>query len=101
MTQPAKGLTKKGRRDGQAPPIEFGKEYRDHISGFVGKCTGFCRYISGCDQVLLSPPVDKDGKHQEGMWFDDDRLIDVAAETRAQRTSTKGGPQHSAPPRSV
>jgi hypothetical protein len=83
-----------------APGIEFGKKYRDDITGFVGTCTGKCSYISGCDQVLLVPPVDKDGKRVGGEWFDDDRLIDIEAEQRVARTSTKGGPQADAPSRS-
>jgi hypothetical protein len=85
----AKKTRKAGKVDGQAPPIEFEKVYRDRISGFEGKCTGFVSYISGCDQVLLHAGIDKDGKMRTE-WFDDDRLIDVAAEKRAQRTSAKG-----------
>jgi hypothetical protein len=90
---------KAGKVDGEGPEIEFEREYRDRISGFQGKCTGFTSYISGCDQVLLVPGLDKDGKHQPGMWFDDDRLIDVELEQRAKRSSSKGGPQQ-APSRS-
>ena len=51
---------------GKAPKIEFGKLYRDHITGFQGKCTGICHYISGCTQVLVVPSVDKEGKIVEG-----------------------------------
>jgi hypothetical protein len=79
-TRPAQG----------APEIEFEREYRDRITGFVGKCTGFCRYISGCDQVLLQPSIDKDGKRQEGIWLDDERLIDVETDEPVERTSTRG-----------
>jgi hypothetical protein len=84
---------KAGKVDGQAPEIEFEREYRDRITGFTGKCTGFTSYISGCDQVLIVPPVDKDGKLSPGLWFDDDRLIDVELEQKAKRSSSKGGPQ--------
>lgn len=82
----------------KAPSIEFGLEYRDHISGFVGTCTGKASYISGCDQVLLVPKVKEDGSYKEGLWFDDDRLVDVASERSVGRTSRKGGPQHNAAP---
>ena len=75
-----------------APTIEFGREYRDHITGFTGKCTGKVQYISGCDQVLLQPPVNKDGDTRKGEWFDDERRIDVEAEQRVERTSRTGGP---------
>jgi hypothetical protein len=49
--------------------------------------------------VLLVPKVDKDGKHQYGHWFDDDRLIDVELEQRVERTSARGGPQQAPAPR--
>jgi len=91
---PVKKKTQKaGKRDKQAPEVEFGRLYRDHITGYEGRCTGFTSYISGCDQVLLVPPVDKDGKHQYGHWFDDDRLVDVELEEKVERTSERGGPQ--------
>ena len=85
----AKRTRKAGKVNGQAPEIKFEKVYRDRITGFEGKCTGFCSYISGCDQVLLQPPYNKEHP-SEGRWFDDDRLIDVEAEKRVQRTSAKG-----------
>jgi hypothetical protein len=90
---------KAGKRDGRAPKIKFGRLYRDDLTGFEGRCAGFTSYISGCDQVLLVPRVDKDGKHQYGHWFDDDRLIDVELEQRVQRTSSRGGPQQAPSPR--
>jgi hypothetical protein len=97
------GLKKKtrkaGKRDGQAPKVKFGRLYRDYITGFEGRCVGFTSFISGCDQVLIVPKVDKDGKHQHGFWFDDDRLIDVKLEQRVQRTSSRGGPQQTPYPR--
>ena len=77
---------KAGRIDGQAPEIEFEKVYRDRITGYTGKCVAFVSYISGCDQVLLVPGIDKDGKFPDGKYFDDDRLIDVEAEKRVART---------------
>ncbi len=80
-------------RTRKAPSIEFGKEYRDRISGFAGTCTGKASYISGCDQALLTPKVGPDGRF-EGQWFDDERLIDVAAAQPVKRTSRAGGPQH-------
>jgi hypothetical protein len=40
----------------------FGCEAQDTLTGFSGRIVGHTRYISGCSQVLISPPVDKDGK---------------------------------------
>lgn len=59
----------------------FGCVARDSISGFSGRITGHARYISGCSQVLLIPPVDKDGKVVEGAWYDEQR-VEVQVEDR-------------------
>jgi hypothetical protein len=92
---PLKDKTRKaGKLDSStAPDIEFERLYRDRISGFKGKCTGFASYVSGCDQVLLVPQVGSDGKADGGGWYDDERLIDVEAEQAVKRTSRRGGPQ--------
>lgn len=54
--------------------IELGQKVKDRITGFEGVVTGRCNYISGCDQALVTPPVDKDGKHVDAHWFDIQRL---------------------------
>jgi hypothetical protein len=83
---PKKKTKKAGKRDGQAPKVEFGRLYRDDLTGYEGRCAGFTSYISGCDQVLLVPKVD-------------DRLIDVEVEQKVERTSERGGPQQAPIPR--
>lgn len=52
----------------------LGTRVRDRITGFSGVVTGFVQYISGCNQALVSPGVDKDGKLMETNWFDIQRL---------------------------
>jgi hypothetical protein len=54
--------------------MKLGATYRDNITGFQGVATGHCEYISGCNQTLLTPPVDEKGAHREPHWFDDQRL---------------------------
>ncbi|MFL5327383.1 MAG: hypothetical protein ACJ8C4_00580 [Gemmataceae bacterium] len=54
--------------------MELGIRVKDKITGFVGVVTGFVQYISGCNQVLVAPPVDKDGKRIDSEWFDVQRL---------------------------
>lgn len=56
--------------------IEFGKTYRDMVTGFEGVATGRAQYWTGCDQILLVPTVDKDGKLREANWLDVQRLVD-------------------------
>lgn len=54
--------------------IVLGGQYKDIITNFTGVATGFTEYISGCNQVLLVPPVKDDGSYVDGMWFDVQRL---------------------------
>ena len=57
----------------------LGKTYKDKISGFQGVATGFCRYLTGCDQVLLSSTVCTDG-HTRTLWTDVQRLEEAEGE---------------------
>lgn len=54
--------------------IELGTRARDRITGFEGRVTGRCEYITGCNQVLLAPPVGVNGEPREPHWFDEQRL---------------------------
>ena len=53
--------------------IELGATAKDKITGFSGVVTGRCSYITGCDQLLIQPPI-KDGAWVESRWIDDNRL---------------------------
>lgn len=52
----------------------FGKEGKDKITGFVGIITARCDYMYGCGQYCLTAKLDKDGKTQDGKWFDVGRI---------------------------
>lgn len=54
--------------------LTMGATYRDKVSGFKGVATGHAKYITGCDQLLLQPPVKESGEFVEGRWFDAHRL---------------------------
>lgn len=56
------------------PTVILGAKYRDRITKFEGVATGFVQYISGCNQVLLAPDVDKEGKLRDSQWFDVQRI---------------------------
>ena len=73
---------------------------KDIISGFTGTGTGYAVYSTGCEQVCLTPKVDKDGKCQESEWFDIERIEIVGDSIAATSTSPSGGPRHrsEAPP---
>ena len=61
--------------------VTLGAEYKDKITGFKGVCTGYCEYISGCNQALLAPRVGKDGKPLAGEWYDVQRLEQTKAKS--------------------
>lgn len=54
--------------------IELGATYRDKVTGFKGVAVGYVRYMTGCNQALLVPPVDDKGATVESHWYDVQRL---------------------------
>lgn len=52
----------------------IGYNAEDTVTGFKGRAVGFCCYLTGCNQYLLTPRADKAGKLEEGRWFDEQRL---------------------------
>lgn len=55
--------------------IELGVTAEDKVTGFRGVVTGYVTYLTGCNQCLLMPKADKDGKCQDGAWFDEQRVV--------------------------
>ena len=54
--------------------IEFGDTVVDMVTNLAGIAIGRVNYITGCEQILLQPPVKKDGTFIESRWVDVDRL---------------------------
>ncbi len=52
----------------------IGKQATDRITGFWGTVTGYVQYITGCNQLLVSPRVRPDGNLDEPRWIDEQRL---------------------------
>jgi hypothetical protein len=77
--------------------IELRQKVKDQISGFKGLVTGRCAYISGCDQALVAPSVDKDGKLPDSQWFDVQRLIVVDAKPVSLDNTRTPGADKAAP----
>lgn len=71
--------------------IHLGKTLRDRITGFKGVATGYVKYISGCNQYLIAPPLGKDGKLAESHWFDEQRLEVVGSKTLVLDNSKGAG----------
>ena len=57
--------------------IEFGKEYKDSISGFKGTATAVASYWHGVDQVQLTAKQQTDMAEPVEAWFNASRLTPV------------------------
>lgn len=69
----------------------LGTTQRDKITGFQGIVTGYCEYLSGCNQALLVPPVDEKGAARDSGWYDVQRLEQVGSEViRLDNGATPG-----------
>lgn len=55
----------------------LGRTVKDKINGFSGVVTGFCQYLTGCNQVLITPPLAPDGAVRESHWVDVQRIETV------------------------
>lgn len=53
----------------------MGKAARDVVTGFQGIVTGHVQYITGCDQLMLTPICENKHKRaEESLWFDIARI---------------------------
>jgi hypothetical protein len=52
----------------------LGHKAVDRVTGYKGIVSSVCYDLYGCIQAALTPPVAKDGKPNEGRWFDVSRL---------------------------
>lgn len=81
----------------------FGLTGKDIITGFTGVITGACSYISGCDQLLLSPRANEKGEVKEGQWYDSSRVEIMTEYPRVNLPKSKveeaPGPDKAAPVR--
>ena len=52
----------------------LGYQVRDRVTNFQGVAVSVSFDLSGCVQVYILPPIDKDGKVPDGRWIDHKRL---------------------------
>jgi hypothetical protein len=52
-----------------------GLKVTDKITGFTGVVSSVTFDLYGCVQAIVTPPVDKDGKQRDAVWFDIKRLV--------------------------
>ena len=54
---------------------------RDKVTGFEGVAESVSFDLYGCVQVVVKPPLTKDGEIKDGRWFDIQRL-DITGRSR-------------------
>ena len=74
----------------------LGYKARDIITGFEGTIVGRVTYLTGCEQLLLAPAVDKKGEPREAHWYDIDR-IEIITATPVALPRTSNGADRPAP----
>lgn len=77
--------------------FELGDTVKEKITGFEGVIMGRTEYITGCRQYGILHRKLKDGRPQDWMWIDEERL--KIAGPRVQLDESIGGPQPTAPSR--
>ncbi len=75
----------------------LGKKCTDIVTGFSGIIVGFCQYLTGCDQYLVSPKTDDPNKKPEPHWFDSNRLEILPEVVISLKTDKEQGPDRAAP----
>lgn len=89
--------------------IELGREAKDVVSGYKGIVTARTEYLNGCVRFHLRPKASKDGKLDEGEWFDEVELERIGdgvrlaftqgvRAARMNRRQLKGGTQRTEAP---
>ena len=57
--------------------IQFGRRYRDTVTGWEGIATAYTKWMNGCVRWHLEA-LDKDGKPAEE-WFDSQQIEEVVS----------------------
>jgi len=52
----------------------LGHTVKDILTGFSGVVTGSAQYLTGCDQVSVTPTMTEVGKYPDGVWLDINRV---------------------------
>ena len=78
--------------------ITLGQKVQDAVTGFQGIVVGQVKYLTGCNQSLVQPPVKSEGEFVDSRWFDDDRLSVIVAKP-ISLPITNAGPDKPAPRR--
>jgi len=70
--------------------IELGDEVKHILTGFKGVATAHTDYYSGCRRIHITPKVNKDGKLEDTMTFDEPE-VEVTKKKKVKRKPDTGG----------
>ncbi len=78
--------------------INLGDKVKDALTGFTGIAVGYTEWLYGCVRIAIeSEKLDKDGKPQDELWFDKQRVVLVktkrASKAKQVSKAISGGPQ--------
>lgn len=68
-----------------------GDKVKTKITGFKGIIDARADHINGCNRYSIQPPVCKDGKMQEGYWFDEGDIEIEAPKVVKRSNNDRGG----------
>lgn len=73
---------------------------KDTVSGWEGLVTVRTEHLNGCLQYCVrKTELDKDGKLQDGEWFDEQQL-ELVEKSKGNKQKPTGGPMRDTPPQS-
>lgn len=75
--------------------IELGDEVKDSVSNFKGIAVSRHSYLQGCDRITVQAPVNKKGKLEDSVTFDEEQLerITLQKVPRKAPLINPGGPE--------
>lgn len=68
--------------------FKLGQKAKDKITGFEGVITGIHKWITGCDQLTLTP-LARDNKVEAALTFDEGRIEVVKGAIKPKTVSAK------------
>lgn len=79
--------------------VELGDEARCKVTGFQGIITSVAKCLTGCDRVTIQPPINKEKKMADALWFDVEAVeilkkhkVKTESVRETGPTAKKGGP---------
>lgn len=70
--------------------FKLGHEAKDKVTGFQGILTGYCEYLTGCNQYHIQPKCEKATSYPNGTWIDEGKIELITEEPKLTSKDVKG-----------